>query len=113
MREIKAIIQPFMLEHVLHSLAAIDELSGISVSQVMGWGRSKSPDGTHTIVEAGHAFVPMTKLEIVVRAELAPRVVDAIINAARTGRPGDGKIFESDVLRAIKIRTGGEDEDVR
>ncbi len=113
MREIKAIIQPFMLEQVLHALAAIDELPGVTVSQVMAWGQSKATDATHTIVEAGHAFVPMTKLEIVVPAELAPRVVDTVINAARTGRHGDGKVFESDVMRAIRIQTGGEDDAAR
>ena len=110
MREIKAIIQPFMLEPVLHALAAIDDLPGISVSQVMGWGQSKPTDSAHTVVEAGHAFVPMTKLEIVVPAEVALRVVDTVINAARTGRPGDGKVFVSDVLRVIRIRSGDEDE---
>jgi len=110
MREIKAIIQPFMLDRVLHALAAIDDLPGISVSQVMGWGQARAADSGQTVVEAGHAFAPMTKLEIVVPAELALRVVDAVVNAARTGRPGDGKVFESDVSRVIRIRTGDEDQ---
>ncbi len=110
MREIKAIIQPCMLEQVLHALAAIDELPGVTVSQVLGWGQSKAADSAHTAVEENHAFVPMTELEIVVPAGIALRVVDTVVNAARTGRPGDGKVFESDVLRAIRIRTGDEDE---
>ena len=111
MREIKAIIQPFMLEKVLHALAALDDLPGLTVSQVAGWGKSRAADARDTVTEAGHAFAKKTKVEIVVPDELAPRVVETLIQSARTGRPGDGKIFEYDVFRAVKIRTGEEAED--
>lgn len=110
MREIKAIIQPFMLGPVLRALAAIDDLPGVTVSQVMGWGRSRLDDTEHVVEEAGHAFAKKTKLELVVPASLSARVVEAIVLAARTGRQGDGRVFESDVRRAVKIRTGEEDE---
>lgn len=111
MREIKAIIQPFMLEKVLHALGALDDLPGVTVSQVVGWGKSRASEAEETVTEAGHAFAKKTKIEIVVSSEAAPRVVDALIRSARTGRPGDGKIFEYEVARAIKIRTGEEGEE--
>ena len=110
MREIKAIIQPFMLDAVLHALTEIDDLPGITVSQVIGWGKSRADATEHSVQEAGHAFAKKTKLELVVPASLAPRVIEAIVFAARTGRPGDGKVFEYQVTRAIKIRSGDEDE---
>ena len=110
MREIKAIIQPFMLEAVLRALAAIDDLPGVTVSQVIGWGKSRADDAEHPVEEAGHAFAKKTKLELVVPASLAPRVVETIVLAARTGSPGDGKVFEYQVERAVKIRSGDEDE---
>lgn len=62
MREIKAIIQPFMLEGVLRALAAIERLPGLTVSQVMGWGRSRAADAEDRITHAGHAFANKTKL---------------------------------------------------
>lgn len=110
MREIKAVIQPFMLESVLHALAAIDDLPGVTVSQVIGWGRTRSNDSGHVVQEAGHAFTRKTKLELVVPASIAPRIIQAIVAAARTGSPGDGKIFVSEVASAVRIRTGEEDE---
>ena len=108
MREVKAIIRSFMLEKVLHALGEIGELPGLTVSQVIGWGASKAADSDQIVHEAGHAFARMTKIEIVVPATLAPRVVEGIIKAARTGRPGDGKVFESEVARVVSIRTGSE-----
>jgi nitrogen regulatory protein P-II 1 len=110
MREIKAIIQPFMLEKVLHALAALEDLPGVTVSQVLGWGKSRAAAGEVVVHEAGHAFAKKTKLEIVVAAALAPRVVEIIAAAAHTGNPGDGKIFEYEVRGAVKIRTGEEGE---
>jgi nitrogen regulatory protein PII len=111
MREIKAIIQSHMLEKVLHALGAFDELPGVTVSQVMGWGKTRAADAERPVREAGHAFAKKTKLEIVVPAEVAPRVVEILLQSARTGQPGDGKIFEYQVDRAVKIRTGEEGHD--
>lgn len=106
MKEIKAIIRPSMLEDVLHALGAVEELPGVTISQVIGWGKSRGDGAEDTIREAGHAFAKKTKLEIVVWDELAHRVEELLAAAAHTGRPGDGKIFVYDVPRVLKIRTG-------
>lgn len=106
MKEIKAIIQPFMLEKVLHALDGLSDLPGVTVSQVLGWGKERAEAIADPVQEAGHAFARKTKLEIVVADELAPQVVRTISESARTGRPGDGKIFVSDLKETIKIRTG-------
>lgn len=110
MREIKAIIQPFMLQDVLVALSALDDLPGVTISEVTGWGKSRAADAADTVEKGGHALAKKTKLEIVVPTHLAPQVVAAISEAARTGNPGDGKIFEIDVADAVKIRTGERGE---
>ena len=110
MKEVKAIIQPFMLEHVLDALSALDDLPGVTISQILGWGKSRSVDAEHPVYEAGHAVAAKTKVEIVVPDEWAERVVEAIAQAARTGKPGDGKVFVYDVAEAVKIRTGDRGE---
>ena len=112
MREIKAIIQPFMLENVLRALAAIDELPGLTVSQVLGWGQSRAAETEDPVFEGCHAFARKTKLEVVVRDELADRVVTALVEAARTGRTGDCKVFVHEIERAIRVRTGEEGDHV-
>lgn len=106
MREIKAIIQPFMLQDVLNALAAIDDLPGVTISEVTGWGKSRAADATETVERGGHAVARRTKIEIVVPDDLAHRVEEANALAAHTGRHGDGKIFVYEVNRVIKIRTG-------
>ena len=106
MKEIKAIIQPFLLEKVLHALDGLVGLPGLTVSQVLGWGRERAATVADPVREAGHAFARKTKLEIVVGDELAPHVVEAIAESARTGRAGDGKIFVLEVKEVVKIRTG-------
>lgn len=106
MKEIKAIIQPFMLEKVLDALRGIEDLPGVTVSEVLGWGKSRAANVRDPVEQAGHALAKKSKLEIVVRDELAHRVEEAIALAAHTGGPGDGKIFVSSVSRALKIRTG-------
>ncbi|MBZ0114390.1 MAG: P-II family nitrogen regulator [Thermoanaerobaculia bacterium] len=106
MKEIKAIIQPFMLEKVLHALAAIEDLPGVTISDVMGWGKSRAADAGQVVQHAGHSLAKKSKLEVVVGDDLAHRVEEAIALAAHTGRPGDGKIFVYDVQRVLKIRTG-------
>ena len=110
MKEIKAIIQPFMFEHVCDALEEIEGLPGITVSQVMGWGKARAVQSKDTVQEGGHAFARKTKIEIVVPDALADQVVDAIAKAARTGNVGDGRVFVSDVGEAMKIRTGERGE---
>lgn len=106
MKEIKAIIKPAMLGSVLSALGRIDGLPGITISEVKGFGKtrerplkSESPD---EIIEHDDK----TKLEIVVPDELVEIAVKAIQENARTGGKGDGKIFVSEILDVVKIRTG-------
>ena len=75
MKEIKAIIQPFMLEKVLDALRGHAELPGVTVSQVLGWGKSRAKNAPETLSEGGHAFAKKTKLEMVVPDDLADSVV--------------------------------------
>ncbi len=110
MKEIKAIVQPFMVEEILHRLESLD-IPGLTLSEVRGWGRSRAEGAKDTVQEAGHAFARKAKIEIVVSDALAPVIAEAIADAARTGRPGDGKIFVSDVERSVSIRTGSEDDE--
>ncbi|MBI4817453.1 MAG: P-II family nitrogen regulator [Deltaproteobacteria bacterium] len=110
MKEIKAIIQPFMLQKVCDALRAIDGLPGVTVSQVMGWGKGRGAGASETVEEGGCTFVRKTKLEVVVPAAIADEVVTAIAAAARTGNMGDGKIFVHDLSEVVKIRTGDRGE---
>ena len=100
MKEIKAIIKPAMLGSVLSALRFIEGLPGITISEVKGFGKTKKSSGE--ILEHDHR----TKLEIIVPDELAEVTVKAIQENARTGGKGDGKIFISDVLDVVRIRTG-------
>ncbi len=111
MKEIKAIIQPFKLQAVCDALAAIEGLPGLTVSQVLGWGKTRARDVTQPVKQNGHAFAKKTKVELVVADELAGRVVDAIVRAARTGRAGDGKVFVYEVQEVVRIRTGERGHD--
>lgn len=106
MKEIKAVIQNCMVDDVCHALGQIPELPGLTLTQVTGFGRTRAVDDAGTAKATGRALAKMTKVEIVVSDELAPMVVDLISRAARTGKPGDGKIFLFDVLDAVKIRNG-------
>lgn len=106
MKEIKAIIQPFMVEHVLEALRMVDGLPGLIISQVSLSGRALDVGEENDSHRKGHAIAAMTKLEIVVREEQVDSVVNAIAKSARTGQIGDGKIFVYDVADAIRIRTG-------
>jgi len=110
MKEIKAIIQPFMLERVLDALAAIDDLPGLTISDVIGWGRSRALGAHKSVGEGSHAFAVKKKLEIVVGDAIAERVAETIVKAAHTGQPGDGKLFVYDLGEAIRIRTGERGE---
>ena len=110
MKEIQAIIQPFMLEKVLRALAAVHDLPGLTVSEVAGWGQSRAEDARHVVHHAGHAFASMTKLQVVVPDGMAVQLVETIRQAARTGNAGDGKIFVYEVVDVVKIRSGQQGE---
>ena len=104
MKEIKAIIQPFMLTRVVTALHKIEGLPGITISDIKGFGKGdgKKENGND---EGIYDFVPKNKIEIVVQDELAETVVNSIQENAHTGNPGDGKIFVLDVENILKIRT--------
>ena len=110
MREIKAIIQPFMLGDVLHALEGLESLPGVTVSQISGWGKSRAQDAEQVTIEGGHRMARKTKLEVVVPDALVDAVVGAITSAARTGRVGDGKIFITAIEDTVQIRTGEQGE---
>ena len=106
MKEIKAIIQPFMLDKVLLALEQLGDLPGLTVSQVTGWGKSRAQNAPDAVDRSAHRFAKKVKLEIVIADDLAERVVSAIEREAHSGNQGDGKIFVLEVCQAVKIRTG-------
>lgn len=106
MKEIKAIIQPFMLDDVLYAMEQIEELPGLTLSEVRGWGRSRARNATDIVSIGGRQFARKIKLEVVVPDAMADSIVDAISRAARTGKLGDGKVFVYDVSKSVRIRTG-------
>lgn len=106
MKEIKAIIQPFVADQVLAALREMSELPGVTVSEVKGFGRGRALRGPDSSDEAEIFGVKKIKLEIVVPDDLLEKVVQLIAKRAHTGNPGDGKIFVSTVDDVVKIRTG-------
>ena len=110
MKRIVAIIKPFKLDDVREALATIG-ISGMAVSDVKGFGRQKGHTELYRGAEYVVDFLPKCKLEIVVADEDADKSIKAIVNAAQTGKIGDGKIFVSNVERVVRIRTGEENEE--
>ena len=104
MKKIEAIIKPFKLDEVKEALHEVG-VSGITVFEAKGFGRQKGHTELYRGAEYVVDFLPQVTLEVVVDDNLAERVVEAIANAARTGRIGDGKIFVSTVEEALRIRT--------
>jgi nitrogen regulatory protein P-II 1 len=105
MKKVEAIIKPFRLDDVKDALHEVG-LQGITVTEVKGYGRQKGHTELYRGAEYVVDFLPKVKIEIVVEDEMVPKVVDAIMNAARTGRIGDGKIFVVPCEEVIRIRTG-------
>lgn len=104
MKLIIAIIKPFKLEEVKTALAEIN-VEGMTVSEVKGFGRQKGHTEIYRGSEYTVDFLPKVKIEIVVSHEIAPKVIDTIVKAAKTGKIGDGKIFVVPVDQAVRIRT--------
>ena len=109
-KKIEAIIKPFKLDDVKDALHDVG-VSGITVSEVKGFGRQKGHTELYRGAEYVIDFLPKVKVEVVVEDSLADNVIEAIENAARTGRIGDGKIFVIDIEQAIRIRTGDRGAD--
>src|SRR5246127_5155308 len=109
MKRITAVIKPFKLDEVREALAEVG-LTGLTVTEVKGFGRQKGHTELYRGAEYVVDFLPKVKIEVVVANDQCDQVIDAIIGAARTGKIGDGKIFVADVERVIRIRTGEENE---
>lgn len=105
MKKIEAIIKPFKLDDVKEALHEIG-ISGITILETKGFGRQKGHTELYRGAEYVVDFVPKVKVEVVLDDAQVPAALEAIQNAARTGRIGDGKIFVSSVEEAIRIRTG-------
>ena len=110
MKKIEAVIKPFKLDDVREALSEID-VTGMTVTEVKGFGRQKGHTELYRGAEYVVDFLPKVKLEIVVADDRAEACVEAICNAARTGKIGDGKIFVTSVEKTVRIRTGEQDED--
>lgn len=105
MKQITAIIKPFKLDEVRESLAEVG-VTGLTVTEVKGFGRQKGHTELYRGAEYVVDFLPKIKVEVVVDDMVADNAVDAIIKAARTGKIGDGKIFVKNVEQVVRIRTG-------
>ena len=109
MKMITAVIKPFKLDEVREALADVG-VTGLTVSEVKGFGRQKGHTELYRGAEYVVDFLPKVKIEVAVKEDDVDRCVDAIVNAARTGKIGDGKIFVTEVERVIRIRTGDLDD---
>ncbi|WP_025886360.1 P-II family nitrogen regulator [Asaia prunellae] len=105
MKLITAIIKPFKLDDVREALTPLG-VQGLTVTEIKGFGRQKGQTEIYRGAEYQVSFLPKVKIEIAVTEAIVDEVVDAILNAARTGKIGDGKIFVSPLDSVIRIRTG-------
>jgi nitrogen regulatory protein P-II 1 len=105
MKKVEAIIKPFKLDEVKEALSGVG-VQGITVSEVKGFGRQRGHTELYRGAEYVVDFLPKVKLEVIVKDDQVDPVVEAITNAARTGRIGDGKIFVTTVDEVVRIRTG-------
>ena len=109
MKKIEAVIKPFKLDEVREALSELG-VSGLTVTEVKGFGRQKGHTELYRGAEYVVDFLPKIKVEVVVASSLLDTAIEAIIKAARTGKIGDGKIFVSTVEQVIRIRTGETNE---
>ncbi len=110
MKKIEAVIKPFKLEDVKDALAEIG-ITGMTVSEVKGYGRQKGHSELYRGAEYVVDFLPKIKMEMVVDEESVEQVINTVVEAARTGKIGDGKIFVSDIDKIVRIRTGETDSE--
>src|SRR6187455_212631 len=109
MKKIEAIVKPFKLDQVREALSEIG-VSGLTVTEVKGFGRQKGHTELYRGAEYVVDFLPKVKIEVVIAESMLEGAVDAIVKAARTGKIGDGKIFVTSVDQVIRIRTGETNE---
>ena len=105
MKKIEAIIKPFKLDDVREALSEVG-VSGLTVTEVKGFGRQKGHTELYRGAEYVVDFLPKVRVELVVKDDMVDRAIEAITQAARTGKIGDGKIFVAPVEQVIRIRTG-------
>ncbi len=105
MKKIEAVVRHFKLEDVKNALSE-QGVSGMTITEVRGFGRQKGHTETYRGTEYAVDFVPKVKIEIAVAEDQAQNVIDTIVKTAQTGQIGDGKIFVSDLTESIRIRTG-------
>ncbi len=110
MKQVTAIIKPFKLDEVREALAEVG-VSGLTVTEVKGFGRQKGHTELYRGAEYVVDFLPKIRVEVVLADELVDQAIEAIVKAARTGKIGDGKIFVTPVEQAIRIRTGESDDE--
>ncbi|MEW5838806.1 MAG: P-II family nitrogen regulator [Pseudomonadota bacterium] len=109
MKKVEAIIKPFRLDDVREALMELG-ITGMTATEVKGFGRQKGHTELYRGAEYVVDFLPKMKIEVVVSDAQVDAIVNAILKTAKTGKTGDGKIFVSDIERAIRIRTGEEDD---
>ena len=110
MKKVEAIFKPFKLDEVREALSEIG-VSGLTVTEVKGFGRQKGHTELYRGAEYSVDFLPKVKIEILAPAELAPKIVETIRESAQTGKIGDGKIFVTPVEEVIRIRTNERGDD--
>lgn len=110
MKKIEAIIKPFKLEDVKEALSGV-EVAGMTVHEVKGYGRQQGHSELYRGAEYVIDFLPKVKIDIVTSDDNVENVVQAIVNASKTGKIGDGKIFVTNVEKVVRIRTGEEDDE--
>ena len=109
MKQITAIVKPFKLEEVREALAEIG-VSGLTVTEVKGFGRQRGHTELYRGAEYVVDFLPKVRIEVILPDDMIERAIEAIIRAARTGKIGDGKIFVTAVEQVVRIRTGESGE---
>jgi nitrogen regulatory protein P-II 1 len=109
MKKVDAIIKPFKLDDVREALSAVG-ITGMTASEVKGFGRQKGHTELYRGAEYVVDFLPKVKIEVVINDAQLDECIEAITNAARTGKIGDGKIFVASIEKVVRIRTGEEDE---
>lgn len=109
MKKVEAVIRPHLLDAVRNALHEVN-VTGMTISEVQGYGRQKGHTETYRGTEYQIEFIPKIKIEVVVSEEIEDSVVEAIMKTARTGKFGDGKIFVLELDDAIRIRTGEHGE---
>jgi len=105
MKKIEAIIKPFKLDDVKEALSALG-VTGMTVTEVKGYGRQQGHTELYRGAEYVVDFLPKIKLEVVVDDAMEDKVVDAMVQSARTGKIGDGKVFVYDIAKVVRVRTG-------